>query len=316
MITRPTVDVDRLANYLDLVPFDVSKEELYNAQSLYNGYDLEHPETFDTCYDQQVYKHYIDNGKQTNNPLEQLARSLHDYCTTMAMKRMLECYNDRSVVGIMGGHGLLRTDDMYRKTVDIAKKLTEGGCLMTTGGGPGAMEATHLGAWMAGRKDADVNSAMNRLVYAPCFKDEGWLESAMAVVRDYPQEDYESLGIPTWLYGHEPSTPFATHIAKYFENSIREDTLLTIAHGGIIFTPGSAGTMQEIFQEAVQNHYLSFGYSSPMVFIGKRFWTEDMPAYSMLSNLMETGKYKNLLLHITDDVDEAVEIITNFSMEN
>ena len=66
------------------------------------------------------------------------------------------------------------------------------------------------------------------------------------------QTKYVSLGIPTWLYGHEPSTPFATHIAKYFVNSVREDTILTVAYGGIIFTPGSAGTLQEIFQEAVQ----------------------------------------------------------------
>lgn len=313
MITRPTIDADRLANYLDFVPFDVTKDSLYNAATLYQGYDIEHPETYATCYDQQVYRHYIDNGKQTSNPLELLARSLHDYGMTMAIKQMLGCYAERAVVGIMGGHGLKRTDSAYRQVVEISKRLTEGGFLMTTGGGPGAMEATHLGAWMAGYKECDVDAVMNRLCYFPCFKDTGWFDSAMAVIRDYPQDEYESLGIPTWLYGHEPSTPFATHIAKYFENSIREDTLLTVAYGGIIFSPGSAGTMQEIFQEAVQNHYLSFGYASPMVFLGKKFWTEEMPAYPMLSQLMETGRYKNLLLHITDDAEEAVEYIKEFS---
>ena len=105
-----------------------------------------------------------------------------------------------------------------------------------------------------------------------------------------------SLGIPTWLYGHEPSTPFATHIAKFFENSLREDNILTLAFGGTIYAPGSAGTLQEIFQEAVQNHYLSFGFSSPMIFLGKQFWTEEIPVYPLVEQLMETGKYKNLLL--------------------
>ena len=44
-----------------------------------------------------------------------------------------------------------------------------------------------------------------------------------------------SLALPTWHYGHEPFTPFATHVAKYFLNSIREDVLLTLASCGIIF---------------------------------------------------------------------------------
>jgi predicted Rossmann-fold nucleotide-binding protein len=65
-------------------------------------------------------------------------------------------------------------------------------------------------------------------------------------------------------------TPFATHIAKYFANSVREEGLLAIAKGGVIFTPGSAGTMQEIFQDLAQNHYQSFGVSSPMVFMDKK----------------------------------------------
>jgi predicted Rossmann-fold nucleotide-binding protein len=118
--------------------------------------------------------------------------------------------------------------------------------------------------------------------------------------------------MPTWLYGHEPSTPFATHIAKFFENSIREDSILTLAYGGIVYTPGSAGTMQEIFQDAVQNHYLSLGFSSPMVFLGKNFWTNEMPVYPLLESLVCTGKYKNLLLTLTDSLDDVVEELEKF----
>jgi hypothetical protein len=29
--------------------------------------------------------------------------------------------------------------------------------------------------------------------------------------------------------------------AKYFANSVREDGLLTVATGGVVYTPGSAG---------------------------------------------------------------------------
>ena len=168
-----------------------------------------------------------------------------------------------------------RTDSHYASIARISKQLTERGKIMISGGGPGAMEATHLGAWMAGRSMEELDSALALLAEAPQFSDEHWLDCAFLVRQNWPQEQgFVSLGIPTWLYGHEPSTPLATHIAKYFDNSIREDGILTIAKGGIIYTPGSAGTLQEIFQDAVQNHYLSFGYASPMIFMDEALLDE------------------------------------------
>lgn len=183
---------------------------------------------------------------------------------------------------------------------------------MVSGGGPGAMEATHLGAWMAGRTEAEVDEALAILSAAPSYKDRLWLDTAFQVLEKFPTSKYVSLGVPTWLYGHEPATPFATHIAKYFDNSTREDTILTIAKGGVVYSPGSAGTMQEIFQDAVQNHYLSFGYASPMVFLGTEYWNEEMPVYKLMQYLVDKGKYNNLLLSITDSIDDIVRILEDF----
>ena len=220
---------------------------------------------------------------------------------------MLKC------VGIMGGHSLLRTDPMFSFVTMLSKQLTEEGFFMVSGGGPGAMEATHLGAWMAGRTDEEAQEAIRMLAEAAVsFKDQKWLSSALEVMRRFPQSRYISLGIPTWLYGHEPSTPFATHIAKLFTNSIREDIILAVAYGGIIYTPGSAGTLQEVFQNAVQDHYLSFGFASPMVFLGKKYWTEEVPVYPLMQFLMETGKYENLLLTLSDDLEEIEQVLKNF----
>ena len=165
---------------------------------------------------------------------------------------------------------------------------------------------------MAGRTAEELAEAMEMLQKVPSFTDREWLDTAFQVRARFPQEHFKSLGVPTWLYGHEPATPFATHIAKYFENALREDGLLTIAKGGLIYSPGSAGTLQEIFQEAVQNHYLSFGYASPMVFLGEHFWMDEMPVYRLMQHLVEKGKYKNLLLSITDDIDQIVSTITAF----
>lgn len=305
-------NIGSVLNYFEQVPFNVTRKGLYNAYDLYEGYDPDDDESFKTCHDTMVYNHYIATGKHAYSVEESLARSVHDHGMHVALDEFFKQHIPLHCVGIMGGHAQLRTDAMYRQTAIISKRLTEMGFVMLSGGGPGAMEATHLGAWMAGRTYDELDDAISMLAPAPSFKDKGWLATAFKVIKKYPQSQYVSLGIPTWLYGHEPSTPFATHIAKFFENSIREDSILTLAYGGIIYTPGSAGTMQEVFQDAVQNHYLSFGFSSPMIFFGKQFWTEEMPIYSLLSSLMESGKYKNLLLTVTDDANEIVKELDDF----
>lgn len=292
-------------------PYNAFRNTLYSAASLYEGYG-EGDSAYQTSYDGIVYQHYLETGKVATDIKEALARTLHDRSISDALHEFLSVYEERKIIGIMGGHGLSRTDSSYRKILNISKMLAEKGCLMVSGGGPGAMEATHLGAWMAGRTDVEVDDALQILSVAPAFSDAGWLDSAFQVMAKYPQKEYKSLGVPTWLYGHEPSTPFATHVAKYFDNAIREDGILTIAMGGIVYSPGSAGTMQEIFQEAVQNHYLSFGYASPMVFLDSKYWTDEMPVYPMLQHLMEVGKYRNLLLSIHDDEISVVNELLKF----
>jgi predicted Rossmann-fold nucleotide-binding protein len=294
------------------VPFNTFRNHLYTPETLYRGYQKGKPESYAKCYDSIIYHHYLHMGKTATDIKETLARTLHDHAISNALHDFLDHYHEKQVVGIMGGHGLLRTDSAYQKIVNLSKRLTELGYLLVTGGGPGAMEATHLGAWMAGRSQSEIEKAMAILKKAPSFKNQDWLDTAFEVRELFPQQQYISLGIPTWLYGHEPTTPFATHIAKYFENAIREDGILTIAKGGIIYSPGSAGTMQEIFQEAVQNHYLSFGYASPMIFLGHQYWTEEMPVFPLLQQLLNNGKYQNLLLTLSDQEEEIVSAIQSF----
>lgn len=296
-------DIGGTALYLDLVPYEIGRKTLYTADDLYG------PDN----YDARVYECYLHKGKHACSTRELMARSMHDYCIRKAVEDFMQDRDLLKIVSVMGGHGLLRTDEQFRQIVHISKRLTEEGFLMISGGGPGAMEATHLGAWMAGRSDEDVEQALQMLASSPSFKDEMWVKTAMEVRQRFPQNDgFESLGVPTWLYGHEPATPFPTHIAKYFDNSIREDFILTAAYGGIIFTPGSAGTLQEVFQEAVQNHYLSFGFASPMIFFGTQFWQNDVPIYPLLEHLMANGRYNNLLLTLTDSRDKVVETLLAF----
>ena len=289
------------------------RNRLYTPEELYEGYSPEDPHSYHSCYDGRVYRHYLKMGKHASNVKETLARSMHDHSISDCLREVLSHYDEHKLVGVMGGHGLLRGDATYLRVAMLSKHLTEQGFLMITGGGPGAMEATHLGAWMAGRVDSELKEAHRIMNRAQKYTDEGWLETAWEVHRRYPQLDYNSLGIPTWLYGHEPSTPLATMIAKYFDNSIREDGILSIARGGIIYTPGSAGTLQEIFQEAVQNHYLTFGYASPMIFMGRDFWTHEIPIWPLMMDMVERGKYQNLILCLTDSEREIADVLNGSS---
>ena len=311
---RNKIEDDNLVFPKLKIPFRIPKH-LYTARDLYDSYKMGQPESFHSTYDQRLFRRYRAHGKEINADTdirESMARSIHDHTISDFLHDFLEGYDEKKIIGIMGGHGILRTGQSFPRVARVAKTLTEMGYLMISGGGPGAMEATHLGAWMAGRTDEELQDAVEMLKVAPRYDDELWLDSAFQVMEKYPQTKYFSLGIPTFVYGHEPATVFATHIAKYFDNSIREDKILTVAKGGIIYTPGSAGTMQEIFQDANQNHYMSYGYSSPMVFMGRDYWTNEMPVIPLFERMMENGRYKNLLISLVDDDKEAVDCILSF----
>ena len=315
MLQNHQQHAQRIAEYLRTVPYAVDPKELYTTASLYEGLDLNRPETFAQCYDQRVYSHYIAHGKVTEEPLEALARNLHDFAIMQCLKRLLSRYEKCSVVAVMGGNAMRRDDVSYEKIARISKELTEKGSLMVSGGGSGAMEATGFGAWMAGRNEAEFLDALSLLRTVPTQQEENYLKVSFDILARYPQETFRNLSIPTWLYGHEWTSPFATDIAKLYENSVREDTLLTVAYGGIIYAPGRAGTIQEVFQEAVQNHYLTFGFASPMVFLDTEFWTKTTPFYPLLIDLMDKGIYKNLLLSLADEPRDVVKTIMEFQRE-
>lgn len=296
------------------LPFQVFRNKLYEHTELYNNFSYTNPSTYSNTNDFLIYKYYELSGKAEPTSIkDSLAQRLHDFSINDSLNDYLSKWDSHKVVAIMGGHSLRRDAEDYKNIVFISKALAEKGHLMVSGGGPGGMEATHLGTWMAHREEVEVYNAISILSKAPLYSDELWLSAAFEVMEEYPlKTDIESVGIPTWFYGHEPPTPFATHIAKYFANSVREEGLLAIAKGGIIFAPGSAGTIQEIFQEAAQNHYVTFGNISPMVFLNRNYWEEDKPVYPLLQKLAEGHKYGELLA-ITDEVSEVVDTICDFT---
>ncbi len=295
------------------LPFKVYRGDLYSAATLYDNYNYKETSTYDQTMDKVMYDHYVAHGKgEPDTIYESLWRRLHDHAISDALYDYLEKWNPYRVVAIMGGHSLSRNSEDYYKIALISKQLSENGFLMVSGGGPGGMEATHVGSWFAHRNLEEMNEGIELLSKAPLYNDELWLSKAFEVMEKYPLEsNVESIGIPTWFYGHEPPCPFATHIAKYFANSVREEGLLAIAKGGVLFAPGSAGTIQEIFQEAAQNHYETFGNVSPMVFMNTAYWTRTKPVYPILKQLSGEREYGKLV-SIHDQVEAIIAQFTRF----
>lgn len=313
------------------LPYHPIRTELYTPEELFTGYDPENQESWVETPDFIIYRHFIrQGGTLPENPYLGMMQALHDQTITQSCTGLLA---GRRAAAIMGGHRMRRDDPAYRETVELARQLTRSGILVTSGGGPGAMEAAHLGAALSGEEDDRLPWALEVLGAEPevpemgkMVNPQGQVDQALAArahawfrpafeIASTIEKPRHSLAVPTWHYGHEPSTPFATWIAKYFQNSIREAGLTGLARQGIIFTPGKAGTLQEIFQDSNQNYYQTHDHFSPMVFLGKKYWTKNFPAVAVLRKLFSREDFERYVL-VTDDITETAEFIEKFQPES
>jgi len=376
------------------LPYSTQPPQLYTADDLAAGFA---EGGFDAMCDSRVYQHFRAHGGATPEVREALTQRLHDHGIDNALAGTIRAWvaehGPESVVGVMGGHAVLRGAPAYRQTAVLGWELARAGRLVITGGGPGVMEAANLGAYLSRHPAEALQAAIDELATAPDFHEpdpytavalrvrqryappspDGGLPRARAAnnhtrTTDGPDgtsihprttggpdgttaaprptvgdgrglpgvgdgrgrpavgegrgrpgsagEGHDwarqgGLSIPTWLYGHEPANLFAGRIAKYFSNAIREDTILRLARGGIVFAPGGAGTVQEVFQAATKTYYCTDGASGAYVFLGREFWTSTLPVATLLRPLLAAAPYGDLspTVHLTDDVTEAVRLL-------
>ena len=297
------------------LPFRPYRKGLYTVDELYEGFDpAVHNSFWTSARDSRIYA-YFDASRRAEGPIsimDALAMRLHDHAIEDALDDLLHHHRDEplQVAAVMGGHAMRRGEPVYTEIARATRALTRLGYFVATGGGPGAMEAANLGAYLADHDEAVLTEAIEHLGQDQDYRSHRYLELALEVRRRWPAGPGrgESLAIPTWFYGHEPSNVFASHIAKYFANSVREDGLLAIAKAGVIYAPGSAGTVQEIFMDVTQNHYVTFEVISPMILLGVDYWTKTLPVWPLLQ-AMSAGKPWAELLSLCDHGDAAVEFI-------
>jgi len=303
------------------LPFHPVRSALYDPLELLEGFNAQDPHSFAATVDFHIFQYFKAAVKDpAGRYLTGMLEALHDNSMLQGMSAFLD---ERRCIAIMGGHKVDRASPTYTDVAGLAWNLTRAGYLVATGGGPGVMEAGHLGALMSAGGQDVLGDAIKRLASAPSMPENirnildshghpkwhivaeahAWAKPAIEIFESVHNPGV-SLAIPTWLYGHEPFTPFATHIAKFFQNSIREDGLLSIANHGIVYAEGAAGTLQEVFQDANQNFYETLGCFSPMVFLGCEQWAERYPVETILRPLFGDERYDRYV-RVTDSVDEA-----------
>jgi len=199
------------------LPFQPICTAVCCAAELFHGFGPASPGSYAETMDFRSYEWFVRTGR--SNPVEPhvaMMRALHESSVTLDAGSVIA---DCRVVGIMGGHQLPRNSAEHRGVASLGRALADGT--------PDHRLGRVAQDWFAPAWE------LSRTVVAPVF----------------------SLSIPTRHYGHDPTSPFATHTAKLFQNSIRDDGVLTVARQGIVLTQGSAGTLSARTRPEVKKRF-------------------------------------------------------------
>jgi hypothetical protein len=181
------------------LPFDPYRAQPYDALELYGTDD------YASSLDAMVYA--WSHAQPIGSLAAELSTTLHDHSITDALDDVTSDLESRSIVGIMGGHAVPRGDSTYRAAAELGAILTAAGRTVLTGGGPGAMEAANLGAYLSAWPGS-LDEALTIMKPTPSYRPsiDAWAHSAFRIRARWPIADSgRSLSIPTWFYGHEPT---------------------------------------------------------------------------------------------------------------
>ena len=176
-------------------------------------------------------------------------------------------------VTVFGSARTPRDHPVYEQARTIGRKLAEAGYAVITGGGPGTMEAANRGCREGGGLSIGCN---------------------IELPHEQGLNDYVDLGVE-FRYFFARKTMFV----KYAD--------------GFVILPGGFGTMDELF-EALTLIQTGKVRHFPLVLVGSEHWAGLLDW--MRGTLLEAGSVSLAdldLLHVTDDLDDAVDFIQTFA---
>jgi predicted Rossmann-fold nucleotide-binding protein len=290
--------------------YSPGRDTLYTVDELMAGYRSDAPMQ---SLDARIAAHVAAAGNPPADVVEAIAQVVHDQGVDQAMRAYVAASvaNGRHVAGVMGGSSTPRDAPSYRLAAETAKALSEAGLLVATGGGLGTMEAGNLGAYFAGRPQGDLEVAIEELKRCPTYPghEADYIDSARAIAARQPA-GAPSLAVATWRFADEPISQFATHIAKLFQNSVREDGLLSIADAGVAYFKGGFGTLREIFQDLALNDDAAPPHQMAMVFVDTSAYGEPgSPFYLAGARAVNAAQPFDDLITLADSADSVVAAV-------
>lgn len=287
--------------------YSPGRDSLYTVDELMAGYQSAVPMQ---SLDARLAAHVKACGVPPKDVDEAIAQVVHDQGVDQAMRSYVAASvaNGRHIVGIMGGSSIPRDAPAYRLAAQTAKALSEAGFLVATGGGLGVMEAGNLGAYFAGHANEELDAVIAELTRWPTYRghESQYVDSARSITARRPA-GAPSLAVATWRFDDEPISQFATEIAKLFQNSVREDGLLSIADAGVAYFEGGFGTLREIFQDLAQNSSAAPPHQMAMVFVNTAEYAgPSSPFHIVRARGARAAPPFDDLITVADSADEVV----------
>ena len=287
--------------------YSPGRDSLYTVDELMAGYESDAPMQ---SLDARLAAHVKACGIPPADVGEAIAQVVHDQGVDQAMRAYVAASvaNGRHIVGVMGGASTPRDAPAYRLAAATAKAVSEAGFLVATGGGLGIMEAGNLGAYFAGRPDDELHAAIDDLKRCPVYggNEAQYFDTARLITAGQ-SAGAPSLAVATWRFDEEPISQFATDIAKLFQNSVREDGLLSIADAGVAYFEGGFGTLREIFQDLAQNGAAVPAKQMAMVFVGtEAYGSRGSPLHLARSLAGRAAEPFDDLITLADSADAVV----------
>jgi uncharacterized protein (TIGR00730 family) len=181
-------------------------------------------------------------------------------------------------VTVFGSARTKEDDKYYKLAEEVAKKATELGLGVITGGGPGIMEAANKGA-----------------------KEAGGISAGLNIELEFEQH-------PNKYIDHDKVVTF-----DYF--FVRKVMLMKYSQGFVIM-PGGFGTLDELF-EAITLTQTQKVTPYPIVLVGKDYWSGlvDWIKDKMLAEGNISDKDLDLF-KLVDTAEDAMQVIEDFYSKN